>query len=63
MVPVFWIICCYFFVMGCVRVCVYWLPKEPVVYGSSSWYVGVCVFGVEMCEARGVSEAGEWWVV
>ena len=42
--------------------CVCLLPEEPVVYVSFSWYVRVCVFGVEMCEARGVAAAGEWWV-
>ena len=34
-----------------------------MIYVGSSWYVGVGVIGVEMCEARGVAEAGEWWVV
>jgi hypothetical protein len=34
-----------------------------MIYVGSSWYLGVCVFGVEVCEARGVAEAGERWVV
>ena len=34
-----------------------------MVYVCSGWHVGVCVLGVKMCEARGVTEAGKWWVV
>ncbi len=60
---IFWGVCSYFCVVGCVWLCVCWLPEEPVIYVGSSWYEGVCVFGIEMCEARGVVEAGEWGVV
>ena len=63
MVPVFRRVCWYFCVEGCVGLCGCWLTEEPVIYVGSSWYVGVCVSGVEVCEARGVAEAGEWWVV
>ena len=43
--------------------CGCWLSEEAVIYVGSNWYVGVYVLGVEMCEARGVAEAGKWWVV
>ena len=55
MVPVFWSVCCYVCAMGCVMLCVFWLPEEPVIYVSFSWYVDVCVFGVVMCETRGIA--------
>ena len=34
-----------------------------MIYVSLSWYVGVEVFGGEMCEARVFAEASEWWVM
>ena len=63
MVPVFRSVRCYFCAEGCVGMCVFWLLEKPVVYVCSGWHVGVCVFGVEMCETRGVAEAGKWRVV
>ncbi len=63
MVPVFRSVRCYFCVEGCVGLCVCWLLEEPVIYVCSGWHVSGCGFGVEMCEARGAAEAGEWWIV
>ena len=63
MVPVFRSVRCYFCVVGCVGMCICRLLEEPVVYVCFSWYVGVCMFGAEKCEARGIAEVGECWVV
>ena len=63
MAPLFRSVRCYFCLEECVRLCVCWLLEEPVIYVCSGWHVSVCGFVVEMCEARGVAEAGEWWVV
>ena len=63
MIPVFRSVRCYFCVEGCAGLCFCWSLEDPVIYVCFGWHVSVCVFGVELCEARGVAEADEWWVV